>query len=137
MTYHNSLNPRRRQMLQASRRHRMTDSCAPLAVFGAVGALFLGGLGFSILNATHVEEHTCTVTEKDRTKNSDGSSDARIYTEDCGTLRVGDSLLSWTWSSADTFGQIDEGERYHFTTRGFRVPFFSMFPNVVEVEEVR
>lgn len=106
------------------------------AAIGGIMILFvIGFIGLSFLSALHTEEMTCTVEEKDRTSNN-GSSDARLYTEDCGVLRVGDSLFSWTWSSADTYASIEEGKRYEVTTRGYRIPFFSMFPNVVEVTEV-
>lgn len=104
-------------------------------IFGGIGVLFVGGIGFGVFNATHVETHEdCIVTEKDRTRNSDGGSDARVYTENCGTFQVADSLLSMTWSSADTYASIDAGETYDFTTRGFRIPFFSAFPNIVEAD---
>jgi len=110
-----------------------------VAVFG-VGALVtaavVGGIGFGVASALHVEERTCTVETKDRTTTPEGSSDARLYTEDCGVLSVADSLLSWSFSSADTYAGIDEGKTYRVTTRGYRVPFLSMFPNVVEAEEV-
>jgi hypothetical protein len=96
----------------------------------------LGMLVLSIVSALHTEEMTCTIQDKDRTTNREGKSDARLYTEDCGVLRVGDSLLSWTWSSADTYAGIDEGKTYHIKTRGLRIPFLSMFPNVVEATEV-
>lgn len=106
----------------------------------AVVLLFFVAVTFSIVNATHVQEfQDCKVTGKDRTtsRDKDGNekSDARIYTDSCGTFQVGDSLLSWTFSSADTFGSIEEGKTYDFKTRGFRVPFFSMFPNIVEVSQ--
>lgn len=105
-----------------------------LAGLGLGLALILGSLAFTVINAISVETlHSCTVTDKDRTGNTDGTSNMRVYTENCGTLKVSDSLLSWTFSSADTFSSIDEGETYDFKTRGFRVPFFSMFPNIVEV----
>lgn len=101
--------------------------------------------GAALANALHVEHKTCTVTEKDRTTKvtSDGegnvtsSSDARVYTEECGVLHVSDSILSWHWNSADTYASIKEGRTYDVTTRGYRVPVLSMFPNVVEVTEVK
>lgn len=97
--------------------------------------LFAGGILFAILNATHVEHRTCTVESKDRTTTSDGSSDARLYTEQCGVLHVGDSLLSWEFNSADTYASIDEGKTYDVTTRGYRIGFLSLFPNVVDATE--
>jgi hypothetical protein len=106
--------------------------------------VFVGVVGFNIANVTHVEHKTCSVTDKDRSVkinsdshgNTTSSSDARVYTKDCGTLRVADSWLSWTFSSADTYASIHKGRRYDIATRGFRIPFLSMFPNVVEAKEV-
>ncbi len=103
---------------------------------GLPAILFVAILGFAIANMTHVEHRTCTVVDKDRTRTDDGS-DARVYTEECGVLRVADSLLSWTWSSSDTYAQMERDRTYRVKTRGFRIPLFSQFPNVVEVEEVK
>lgn len=101
----------------------------------AIVLAVVGAIGFFVANAAHVEHPTaCRVTDKDRTKSSDGSSDARVYTDNCGTFQVGDSLFEGHWSSADTFASIDPGETYDFKTRGWRVPFLSMFPNIVRVE---
>lgn len=93
----------------------------------------LAVLGYTGVSNASVQERICTVTDKDRTtKVVDGSSssDMRIYTNDCGTLVVADSLLDFTFSSSDTYSSIETGETYTFTTRGWRVPFLSMFPNV-------
>ena len=102
--------------------------------------LFVGAIVFGVVNATHMEDHTnCVVNDKDRTtktdSNGNSSSDARIYTDNCGVFQVADSLLSFTWSSADTYNSIKVGETYDFTTRGYRIPFFSAFPNIVEVRK--
>ena len=100
---------------------------------GAVGLLIASMLCLGVINAFHVNEVTCTVTDKDRTTTREGASDMRLYTEDCGTLSVSDSLLDGHFSSADTYASIEPGNTYDFTTRGFRIPLLSMFPNVVEV----
>lgn len=80
----------------------------------------------------------CVVNDKDRSYNySTKKSDMRIYTDNCGVFSVGDSLLSGTWHSADTFSRIKPGHTYNFDTRGARIPLFSQFPNITHVEEVR
>jgi len=92
---------------------------------------------FGIANATHTSTHIeCLVTDKDRTGDRNGGSDMRVYTKNCGVFEVADSWLSLTWSSADTYNSIHRGSWYNFTTRGWRIPFFSSFPNIVGVEEV-
>ena len=105
-------------------------------VFFLIVGLAVGGIGFGIVSATHVETRTCHVTDKDRAAGRDGHSDMRVYTDDCGVLHVGDSLLSWHFNSADTYESIEPGHTYRVTTRGFRIPFLSMFPNVVDAQEV-
>lgn len=111
----------------------------PMVIIGSLIILLIpSAIIFGIVNATHVEEHNgCTVTDKDRTSGQDGKSDMRVYTSNCGNFHVADSLLSWTWSSSDTYGSIEVGKTYDFKTRGFRVPLLSMFPNVVEAQEVQ
>ena len=91
--------------------------------------------GGSVLYAHHeTQRAACTVTEKDRTKNQDGSSDMRLYTS-CGTLAVGDVLLRGQFDSADLYGSIHEGRTYDLTTVGWRIPPLSVFPVVVESKE--
>lgn len=103
------------------------------------GALILGAIIFGIANAAHTTTQTCTVKDKDRTSSVDAdgnrSSDARVYT-DCGVMSVGDDMLTGHFSSADTYSDIEVGKTYEFKTRGYRIPFFSQFPNVIEITEV-
>ena len=119
-------------------RPRVSSSFALSGVL--VGTLILGAIIWGIIaNAAHTETQTCTVKDKDRTSSVDAdgnrSSDARVYT-DCGVMSVGDDLLTGHFSSADTYSDIEVGKTYEFKTRGYRVPLFSRFPNVIEVTEV-
>ena len=110
--------------------------CIMTGIFLLVGLMVLGLVGFSIYAATHDKTVAgCQVIDKDRTRTDDGS-DARIYTENCGTFKVGDSLLNGTFSSADTYAGIKVDKTYDFETVGFRIPFFSSFPNILKAEEV-
>lgn len=106
----------------------------PILGIAALALFLLFGIGLYVYSVSHTDTVTCTVTDKDRTQNSEGGSDMRVYTSDCGTLRVADSLLDGTWSSSDTYSSIEPGSAYTFNTRGIRVPFLSMFPNIVGVE---
>lgn len=99
-----------------------------------VGVALAATFGVSTANMTHVATQTCTVTDKDRAKNSDGNSEMRVYTNECDVLKVSDSLIDGQFDSASIYGRIQVGQRYEFTTRGYRFPFFSMFPNIVDVK---
>lgn len=94
----------------------------------AVFLLLLVGVG--VYGGVRTTEHTaCEVTDKDRTSNSEGKSSMRVYTS-CGTFEVADSLFIGRWDSADVYADIEVGETYDFTVRGWRVGFLSHFPNI-------
>ena len=115
------------------RRFDFFEDGLPLLGLAAFVLFFLFGIGFYVYSVSHTDTVTCTVTDKDRAKNSEGGSDMRVYTKDCGTLKVADSLFDGTFSSSDTYASIEPGKTYTFDTRGVRVPILSAFPNIVEV----
>lgn len=73
---------------------------------------------------------TCTVDDKDRSSSQSGSV-YRVYT-DCGVFQVEDATARGQFASADLYADIENGATYEFTTIGWRVPFLSMFPNIIE-----
>ena len=100
-----------------------------------IGIILVVGLfvpGVVALTSLRVET-SCTVTDKDRVTGTEGKSNMRVYTEQCGVLNVEDSLLDLQFNSADVFSSIKVGETYDFKTRGLRIPLMSMFPNIVSV----
>ena len=48
-------------------------------------------------------ETSCTVTDKDRVTGTEGKSNMRVYTEQCGVLNVEDSLLDLQFNSDSRF----------------------------------
>ena len=113
-------------------RNRFTEFLWILVPIAVVAVLLGAGAAFS---ASNQQTMVCTVTDKDRTKASEGKSDMRIYTKDCGTLSVGDVWWKGHFASADTYSSIEPGNRYQFKTVGYRIPIFSQFPTIVEVDE--
>lgn len=90
-------------------------------------------IGFAVASNANVETHTdCVVSDKDRTTNSEGQSDMRVYTDNCGVFSVKDSIFIMRFDSADTFSKIKVGENYNFETRGFRIGMLSQFPNITK-----
>lgn len=74
----------------------------------------------------------CTVTGKDR--GGDNGS-YRVYTEDCGVLENTDAFFRGKFDSADVWNQIPDEGVVTFHVVGARIPFFSAFPNILEVIE--
>ena len=110
----------------------------PVIAYGIIIAVIFGGIlsGAIYVNTITGTSESCVVTGKDRTQDSEGNSQARVYTENCGTLKVADSIVDGQWNSADVYGGIQEGNTYDFNTRGVRIPFLSAFPNIIKVTEV-
>lgn len=108
-------------------------SARPLTILFV--ALVITVCGGGVVYANHETHHAaCTVTGKDRAKNGDGSSDMRLYTS-CGTFAVGDGLPRSQFDSADLYGSIREGQTYDLAAIGWRIPFLSVFPVIVEAKE--
>lgn len=99
---------------------------------GIMLALFVGGGAISYAHA-HYDERvlSCTITDKDR-GGDEGSY--RVYTEECGQLSNVDSIWRGKHDSADVWQDIQPGETVDLRIVGWRSPFFSVFPNILEVE---
>lgn len=107
------------------------------AIFGILFAvLFVGVLGVTISGNFHdASASNCVVNDKDRTKDEDGGSDMRIYTDNCGVFTVNDSILKSQFNSADKYAKIQIGKTYDFKANGWRIPVMSVFPNITGATE--
>jgi len=52
-------------------------------------------------------------------------------------LQNTDCPIAGKWNSADVQASIDVGKKYEFVVYGWRIPLFSVFPNILKVEPVR
>lgn len=78
--------------------------------------------------------YTVTVTGKERVNNDDGSKYLIFGEKENGeTLVVEnvDSILRGKFNSSDFYGQLKIGNKYEITVVGARVPFSSMYENVI------
>jgi hypothetical protein len=103
-------------------------------VLVAIGLALSVGLSGVACTYVNQETQTCLVGGKDRTSNSDGVSEMRVYT-DCGTFVVEDNFISG-FKSADLYGSIQPGKTYKIKSGGVRVGPLSMFPTILEAEEI-
>lgn len=76
----------------------------------------------------------CTVTGKESVM-VEGNNQYRVYTEECGTFIVKDTLFALRFNSADTYSSLKDGESYQFRTQGFRLGITSTFPNILDYAE--
>lgn len=93
-------------------------------------------IGFGVTQYTVPGSYSsCVVTDKDRVSTSDGDSDMRVYTDNCGVLSVGDNIVHGVFNASDIYSGIKVGSTYDFKTTGFRIPILSMFPIIYNVSE--
>jgi hypothetical protein len=59
-----------------------------------------------------------------------------IYT-DHGVFRNDDAGWFMKYNSSDVYGNLDKGARYTMKVYGWRIPIFSMYPNIVRAEEAK
>ena len=80
-----------------------------------------------------------TVTDKERVTYQNGETiDSKylIFTE-AETFECTDQLLVGKVNSSDVYGMIQKDKKYKFTVYGVRIPFLSMYRNIVNVELVK
>lgn len=111
-------------------------------IIGGAGVLGLVGI---ISCAPHCSrgEYVATVTDKERITETSTDSEGRtrvsskylVFTElDNNEVRVfqnTDSLIEWKWDSSNMQARLKKGERFKIETYGWRVPFLSMYENIV------
>lgn len=59
-----------------------------------------------------------------------------IFT-DHGVFRNDDAGWFVKFDSSDFYGNLDTGKTYTLKVYGWRIPFLSMYPNIVRMEEVK
>ena len=101
----------------------------------ALLALLLSG---PVIWYTHgtLETRTETIQHKERVCSGGRSGDCFwIVFTDLGEYQNSDSLLHLKFNSTTLQRELPLGEEITFITYGRRVPFFSMYPNIVKIQE--
>jgi hypothetical protein len=101
-----------------------------LALFIVIGV-------FTIAEVRHVREYTFTVSATDNKCDVD-AGELTCYYVVFGTegevFKNVDSVWFWKWDSASVQAKMQVGKTYTVRASGYRIPFFSMKPNIIEVE---
>ncbi len=79
---------------------------------------------------------TATVKKTEAVVTGSGSSTKRIYLvfTDKETLCNKDSLMYLKFNSSDIYGEIQPGATYRFNVYGWRIPFLSMYRNIISAD---
>jgi hypothetical protein len=107
------------------------EFCLVLACF--IIALVIGG--FSFIGFNNQETVICSVDSKERvtTGTNHLSSKFMVYCNE-EVFQNTDELFAWKFNSADFQKNLKVGNKYQLLVCGFRIPFLSMFRNIIRIE---
>jgi hypothetical protein len=92
------------------------------------GILFLGA-GFVSLPYITIDEVTVQVTGKERIQDTG----YLVFTKE-ETFKNTDTIAFLKFNSSDVYGRIPVGSTCQLTVNGWRVPFLSLYRNIIKVE---
>ena len=96
-----------------------------LTAIGVILVILTGPL----LSIESVENKTICVTEKERVTSR---NDAKylVFTNN-EVFENTDTIMFWKWNSSDVYGKLKPGKCYEAKVNWFRVPFLSMYRNII------
>lgn len=112
---------------------RITEKTILLTIISLVLVLVVG---YSFLYYKTKETVNVTVKTKERISyytNKQFHSKYMVYTE-TEVFECTDDFFMGKWNSSDVYNQLDAGKSYKVKVIGFRVPFLSMYRNILSVE---
>ena len=101
-------------------------------MYGIIATVLIMALIYPATYRASVEEVEFQVSKTD-IKIVEENSLYLVYTDN-GTFKVADTYVFFRFNSADTYGKIMPGQTYKAKVAGWRVPLFSMYKNIIEIE---
>ena len=104
------------------------------------------GLGVisSVVFSFNDTDYTIAVTDKERIYEGSGNTSSSKYLvfgdDENGNSFVfenTDCFIRGKWNSSNIQGRLKEGNRYKVTVVGYRVSCFSMYQNIIKIEEIK
>lgn len=101
------------------------------------GIIGISGLFIGTTIAMNTNKRVVTATVVDKAiKHTSNRSKYLIFTEDDGVFEITDTPFYGRWNSSDVYGDIYEGQTYNFTVVGTRNHFLSLYPNILDVQQI-
>lgn len=60
-----------------------------------------------------------------------------IYTRDGRALKNVNTIWYWKWRSTELQAKLQKGKKYSATIYGWRIGAFNVYPNIVDVKEIK
>lgn len=112
-----------------------------MLILSFVLIVLVAGYGIWIGFATAFNDHKATITVTDKERVNDlNSSYYLVFGEDeTGNVVVyknTDEFLRGKWDSSTMQAELEVGETYDVVLVGYRIPFLSMYENILEIERI-
>lgn len=87
-------------------------------------------------------EYIITITDKERVYDKDSSSSKYLVfgDDENGNSLVfenTDCIIRGKWNSSNIQGQFVKGNMYKITVVGYRIPFFNMYQNIIDLKKLK
>ena len=109
-----------------------------------IAVILVLSIGYEAIFSFNDTEYTITVTDKERIYEGSGNTSSSKYLvfgdDENGNSFVfenTDCFIRGKWNSSNIQGQLKEGNTYKVTVVGYRVSFFSMYQNIIKIEEIK
>ena len=109
-----------------------------------IAVILVLSIGYEAIFSFNDTDYTITVTDKERIYEGSGNTSSSKYLvfgdDDNGNSLVfenTDCFIRGKWNSSNIQGQLKEGNTYKVTVVGYRVSFFSMYQNIIKIEEIK
>ena len=109
-----------------------------------IAVILVLSIGYEAIFSFNDTEYKITVTDKERIYEGSGDTSSSKYLvfgdDDNGNSLVfenTDCFIRGKWNSSNIQGQLKEGNTYKVTVVGYRVSFFSMYQNIIKIEEIK
>lgn len=105
-------------------------------IFYIIGFILGFTIVFNIFYYQTAETIEITVTDKERIVESSGESTTSKYLvlTETESFENTDDILYWKFNSTDYQRWLEEDSTYTVTVVGWRMPYFSMYRNIVDIE---
>ena len=105
-------------------------------IVGIITVVLIAVVLCGVVYYTTVETVTIEVVSKERVTKGTGEnmeSKYMVFTE-TEVFENTDVLWFWKWNSSDVQGKLKANDTYNVKVVGWRVPFLSMYRNIIEIE---
>lgn len=98
--------------------------------------LLAGILAYPVSYKNSAEIISITINDKERAVTGSGDSMKSMFLVYCEgeVFENTDSMLFWKYNSSDMQNKLKIGETYQVIVTGWRLPFFSSYRNIIEIQ---